>query len=94
MARNDAATEVTAYYIKGVENTANLAGRRFIDDHSVIVLANAPTRTLAHEVGHILVGSGHPSNNDNIMAQSSSATGVDCLSDAQITTARSSNMAT
>jgi hypothetical protein len=92
MAHNESAGEVTAYYVKGVENTAGLGGRAFLQDDGLIVLPAAGTRTLAHEIGHLLIGVGHPSTNDNIMAQSSVATGVDCLSDEQISTARNSSL--
>jgi hypothetical protein len=93
MAHNSASGEVTAYYLLGVENTAGLLGRGFLQDDAVIMLPSAPKRTLPHEMGHILIGGGHPSNNDNLMAQTSVASGVDCLSDEQIDAARKSSLA-
>lgn len=93
MAHNEASGEVTAYYLKGVENTANLGGRAFLQDDALIIMPGQMKRTLAHEVGHILGGAGHPSNNDNIMAQNPDATGVDCLSDGQIEAVRESSLA-
>jgi len=93
MSHNKTAGQITAYYVKGVENTPNLNGRGFLQDNSVIVLPAAPQRTFPHEVGHILIGAGHPADNDNIMAQTSVATGVDCLSDDQIQAARNSGLA-
>jgi hypothetical protein len=93
MAHNETSGEVTAYYLKGVENTPNLGGRAFLQDDAVILMPAQMTRTLAHELGHILGGAGHPPNNDNIMADNPSSTGVDCLSDKQIEAARNSSLA-
>jgi hypothetical protein len=93
MRHTEAAGEVTAYYLKGVENTPNLGGRAFLQDDAVILMPGAGTRTLAHEMGHILMGAGHPPNKDNIMIQNPEATGVDCLSDDQIEAARNNSLA-
>jgi len=94
LAHNDTAGEITVYYIKGVENRTDLAGRAYLDREAVIDLADAPQRTLPHEMGHLLIGAIHPNNNDNIMAQSSVASGVDCLSDEEIRLARANSLAT
>src|SRR5262249_30804743 len=82
------ATEATAYYIEDFETTkAN--GATYKAYNGVVLAKRAPRRTFAHEIGHLLIGAGgHDSVDDNIMAWSAVATGVDCLSDAQIDTAR------
>jgi hypothetical protein len=93
LAHNETAGEITAYYIKGVENRV-LGGRAYTDQDALTVLTVAGQRTLPHEIGHLLMGEFHPNNNDNIMAQSSVATGVDCLSDEEIELARNNSLAT
>ena len=90
-AHNSGGGEATAYYVKAMGDGKNW-GLAYVDSDKFVVDHGADDRTLAHELGH-LFGMSHPTNNDNIMAQSTSATGVDCLSDVQIDEARSDSLA-
>jgi hypothetical protein len=90
--RNTAGGEVTAYYIQEMLNV-DLWGLAYTDSDKLLLEPQVSDRVLAHELGHLLIGRGHPSNNDNIMAKSSVASGVDCLSDDQITDARNDSLA-
>lgn len=91
---NTASNEISAYYLQDLETNTNLWALSYVDSGYLIQSNRTTDRVLAHEMGHLLMGLGHPtSNNDNIMAQSSIASGVDCLSDEQIDSARASNLA-
>jgi hypothetical protein len=93
LSHNRASGQITAYFAKGMEHLTDYNGLSYVDDNSMVVVPSAPSRTLPHEAGHLLIGLGHPSNNDNIMAQTRVATGADCLSDDQIEAARNSSLA-
>jgi hypothetical protein len=92
LAHNNAPGEATAYFIEDFENVkANAI--TYPEKSGIVIAKRAEQRTLAHEIGHLLIGAGgHNSVNDNIMAWSGVATGVDCLGDEQIDTARKSSL--
>jgi hypothetical protein len=92
MGQNTADGELKAYYIQDLMNVS-LWGLAYVDSNAVVMESGVVDRVLAHEAGHVLMGLGHPDNNDNIMAQTSRATRVDCLSDDQITAARGHSLA-
>jgi hypothetical protein len=93
LSHNSASGEITAYYIKELDNVS-LWGLAYVDSNALMLEPTVSDRVLAHEMGHILMGLGHPSNSDNIMERSSAATGVDCLSDDQIEAARNHPLST
>jgi hypothetical protein len=92
LAHNAAAGQVTAYYVKAISDS-QYWGMSYVDDDRFAVTAGAPDRAVAHELGHLLMGLGHPTNNDNVMKTGNDATGVDCLSDDQIQEARGDSLA-
>ena len=83
--------QVTAYYLDDVANS-DIGGRAFIESDALVIASDADDRTLAHELGHLLVGAWHSVNNDNIMQKSTLASLVDCLTDQQIEMMRNSDL--
>lgn len=93
LALNQSSGAVTAYYVKGLSKGS--VGENFRPGHGTgllgVVSSGAASRTLAHELGHLLLDDGsHPRDADNFLAQTSVATGKELMTPAQITNVRSS----
>lgn len=92
---NRAADTITMYYVKGM--SAGHVGEAFNPTSGQpvgFVYASTNSRTWPHELGHIMLDEGgHPADNDNFMAQTSTATGVEKMTDAQVTKIRGSKYA-
>jgi hypothetical protein len=90
---NQTSGAVTAYYVKGLSHGS--IGENFRPGHGTgligVVSTGAHSRTLAHELGHLLLDEGsHPGDPDNFMAQTSTASGKELMTATQITKVRSS----
>ena len=92
LAKNSASNEVSLYYIKKMENISDAWALTYLDSDAIVEETTTTDRVLAHEIGHLIGGGGHPSNLDNFVAKSTSATGVDCISDDQIEAARKNRL--
>jgi hypothetical protein len=90
LAHNSAGGEVTAYFVKTIGD-GSYWGMSYVDSDKFAIEPGSPDYTIGHELGHLLIGLGHASNSENLMAKI--PTGVKCLSDNQIDEARGDSLA-
>ena len=89
---NRTAGTITMYYVGSMsKGSIGEAFNPASGQPASFVYASTNTRTWPHELGHILLDDGsHPADADNFMAQTSVASGVEKMTDAQKTTIRAS----